>query len=131
MAVLDLPWCVSHAASGVLEEQFLLLGADQTEQKAGLGVVIVVILTEIPVVGGSLQGQRRLGEVRLLLPLSIAVGLIAKGAAIVTVHPHGTVTVKTVERAAWGVDRDLVMVDPKAVALGVDFMFQVLSTGQN
>jgi hypothetical protein len=84
-----------------------------------LGVVVVIILAEIPTVCGTFQRQRRLCEFGLLLPLTIAVWLIAKGAAIVAVDPHGAVTVVTVVRAAWSIDRNLVMINAKPIALSV------------
>lgn len=55
----------------------LLLGTDQAEQEAGLGVVVVIILAEVPVVRCASQGEVRLGEIRLLLLFTVAVGLIA------------------------------------------------------
>jgi hypothetical protein len=66
-----------------------------------MGVVVVIILAEVPVIGSSLDGARRLGEVRLLLPLAVTVGLVAKRAAGVAVNPHGTVRAG-VEGRAWG-----------------------------
>ena len=73
----------------------------------------------IPVVGGAFEAQRRLGELRLLLPLAVAVGLVAEGAAVVAVHPHGAVAVVAVDRAAGRVDRDQVVVHAEPVALRI------------
>ena len=73
----------------------------------------------IPVVGGPFQAERRFGKFRLLLPLAVAVGLVAEGAAVIAVHPHGAVAVVAVERAAGGIDRDQVVVHAEPVALGI------------
>ena len=58
-------------------------------------------------------------EIGLLLPLPVTVGLIPERATVVVVHSHRTVAVVAGDRAASAVDRDLVMVDPQAVALGI------------
>ena len=78
---------------------FFCCGAHQAEEHAGLRVVVVV-LAMVPVIGGALEAERRLGEVRLLLPLAVAVGLVAERAAVVAVDPHGAVAVVAVDRAA-------------------------------
>ncbi len=119
MADLNLLGRIAHRPGGVFKEDLLLGGAHQPEELAGLGVVVVIVLTEIPVVRGPFQGQRRLGEFRLLLPFAVAVGLVAKGAAVIAVNPHGAVAVEAVVRAAGGVDRDLVVVHAEPVALGI------------
>ena len=56
MTELDLPWSVSQGAGGIAEKDFLLFRADQTEEQARLGVVVVIIGAIVPVVGSSLQG---------------------------------------------------------------------------
>ena len=70
-------------------------------------------------VGRTIDGQRRLGEVGLMLPLAVAVGLVTQGAAVVAVDTHGAVAVVAVGRDARGVDRDAGVVDAEAIALGV------------
>ena len=50
--------------------------------------------------------KRRLTEVRLFLPLLIAVGLVTKGAAMVAVNTHLAIPVVAVEGAAGFVDRN-------------------------
>jgi hypothetical protein len=119
VANLDLPRRILDGAGGVGKEERLFLGADQAEEEAGLGVVVVIVIAEVPVVRGPLQGQGRLSEFRLLLPFTVAVGLIAEGAAIIAVNPHGAVAVVAVVRATRRVDRDLVVVHAEPVALGV------------
>jgi hypothetical protein len=119
MAHLDFQGSILDGTGGVGEEERLLFRADQAEQQAGLSVVIVIVFPKIPVGGSSLQGQRRLGEFRLLLPFTVTVGLIAQSTALVAVHPHGAVAVITVIRAAGGIDGNLVMVDAESVALSV------------
>ncbi len=119
VAELDLLWGVSHGSGRVLEERFLLFGAHQPEQSAGLRVVIVIVFTMAPVAGCAFEAQRRFRERGLLLPLAVAVGLVAEGATVVVVHTHGAVAMVAMDRAAGAVDRDQVMVDAKSIALGI------------
>ena len=49
----------------------------------------------------------------------MAVGLVARGATMVAVHAHGAVAVIVVHRATRGVDGNLMVIDPQAVALRV------------
>jgi len=51
-----------------------------------------------------------LAEIRRLLPLPVAVGLVAERAAIVAVDPHRAVAMVAVDRAAGRIDRDQVVV---------------------
>ncbi|OPY90658.1 MAG: hypothetical protein A4E72_00541 [Syntrophus sp. PtaU1.Bin208] len=119
MPDLNHPWRIGNSAGGVAEEGLLLLGAHQAEEFTGLGVVVAVVLTEIPVVGIPFQLQRRLGKVRLLLPFAVTVRFIPEGAAIVAVHPHQAVAVVAVIRATGGVDGNRKVVDAEPVTLGV------------
>ncbi len=68
-------------------------------------------------VSGTIQGKRGLGKLRLLLPFAVAVRLVAKGAAVIPVDPHGAVTVVAVIGAAGCIYRDLVVIYAEAVAL--------------
>ena len=86
MADFNLFGRFADGAGGIGKEDRLLVFAHQTEKQAGLGVVVLIILAEVPVVGGTIQRQRRFRESRLLLPLAIAVGLIAKGAAVTAIR---------------------------------------------
>jgi len=119
VADLDLLGRIAHIAGGVFKEDLLLRRAHQTEELAGLGVVVVIVFAEIPAIRRSLQLQRRFGEIRLLLPLAVTVWLIPEGAAVVAVHSHRAVAMIAVVRAAGGVDWDLVVVHAEPVALGV------------
>ena len=109
VAELDLPRRTADGPDGVSEEELLFLVSHQAEEGTGLGVVIVV-LAVIPVVCGAFNIKGWLGKFRLLLPLILTVGLVAEGAAMIAVNPHGTVAMVAVERAAGGVDRDQVVV---------------------
>jgi len=51
-----------HRPCRVLKEHLLLCRTHQPEELAGLGVIIVVVLPEIPVVGRAFQGERRFGS---------------------------------------------------------------------
>jgi len=46
---LNLPWCVAECTGGVGKEECLLFGADQAEEEAGLGVIVVIVIAEVPV----------------------------------------------------------------------------------
>ena len=119
VAELDLLGRIAHGAGSVFKKDLLLHGAHQAEELAGLGVVVVIVFSVIPVIRRPLQFQRRFGEIGLFLPLAVTVGLIPEGAAVVAVHPHGAVAVIAVVRATGGVDRDLVVVDAESVAVSV------------
>src|SRR5664280_3751946 len=73
----------------------------------------------VPVIGRALERERRFREVRLLLPLAVAVGLVAERAAVVTVHSHLAVAMEAVGRNVRRIDRDARMVDPEPIALRV------------
>ena len=45
--------CITDGASGVFKEYFLLCRTHQAEELSRLGIVIIIILTEIPVVSGT------------------------------------------------------------------------------
>jgi hypothetical protein len=79
VADLNLPRCVAECTGGVGKEECLLFGSDQAEEEAGLGVIVVIVVAEVPVIRSPLQGQGRLGKSRLLLPLAVTVELVAKG----------------------------------------------------
>ena len=106
-------------ARRVLEQALLRIGREQAEQVAGLGEVVGIVLAVVPAVGRAVEGQRRLGEGRLLLPLALGVGLVGDGAAVVAVHAHGAVAVVGVVGAARRVHGDLVVVHAQAVARGI------------
>src|SRR5690606_32939156 len=116
---LDMPRRIAHRARRVAEQALLLVGLHQAEQIPRLGEVIRIVRTVIVAGSGTFERQRRLTESRLFLPLTIGVRLIVQAAAVVTVDPHGTVTVETVHRTAWRVHRDLVVVDAQTIALRV------------
>ena len=108
-----------HGARGVLEEDLLLGWAHQAEELAGLGVIVGIVLAEVP--GPCRTGDReeRLSVFRLLLPFAKTVGLVADGRTGVAVHAHLPVAVRGVRKTSGTVDRDLVVVDAQPVALCV------------
>ena len=69
-----------------LEQSFLLLGAHHPEQRTGLRVVIVIVLSVAPMICCTFEVQRRLAEFGLFLPLAVAVRLVTQRAAVVIVH---------------------------------------------
>ena len=119
MAELNLSGRTADGPGRIFKKGFLLFRAHQAEQQAGLGVVVIIILAKIPVIGSAVKGKGRLGKLGLLLPLAIAVGLVAERAAVVAVDTHGPVAVIAVKRAAGFIDRNQVMVHPEAVALRI------------
>src|SRR3972149_8359993 len=108
MADFDFLWHVSQGAGRITKEDFFLPVAHKTKEHAGLAE-IVLVLTVVPVVGGSLQRERRFGKFRLLFPFTIAVGLVTERAAVVAVHPHGAIAMVAVERTSGGVHRNKLM----------------------
>ena len=79
-----------------------------------LGMVVVIVFAVTEMVARAVERQRRLAELVLLLPLALAVGFIADGAAVVVIHAHGAVAVVSSDWTASAVDRDQVVVDPQA-----------------
>ena len=120
MADLDELGGIAHGAGGILKQHLLLGLAHQAEELAGLGVIIAVILAEIPAVRRTGQIQGRILVFGLLLPFAKAVGLVADGGAVIAIHAHLPVAVGGMCRGMLGaVDRDLVVIDTQAVALGI------------
>jgi hypothetical protein len=70
-----------------------------------LGIIIIVVLSEIPVVSGTIYSQRRFFVLRLFLPFSIAVGFITQSASIVAIRPDCPITMITMKRAEGIPDR--------------------------
>src|SRR6202048_1925751 len=104
----------SNGTSGVLEQALLLIPLQHAEEIAGLRVVVMVILAEVELRGITVDCQWRLRKVRLLLPFTVAVRLIAGSSRAVAIDSHGPVAVVTVERALRRIDRDLWIVDTNA-----------------
>ena len=110
VAVFDEVQRIAHAAGGVVEQHLLLFGAHQFKQGARLAEVVAVVFALVPVGGIAVDFQRRLGVLRLLLPLAEAVGLVVRFAAVVGVYAALAVAVVAVYGAAGGIHRDLVVV---------------------
>lgn len=64
---LDVPWRRAEGAGRVFEQQLPLYRRHQTEQRAGLRV-LVRIFSMVPMVCRALERQRRFAKVRLFLP---------------------------------------------------------------
>src|SRR5258705_3047335 len=107
----------SDRTSGVLEQALLLFRLQHAKEIAGLRVVVMVILAEVKISGITIDGQWRLRKVRLLLPFTVPVRLIAGSSPAVAIDSHGSVAVIAVERALRRIDGNLVVVDPEAVPL--------------
>ena len=106
VANLDLFRGITHGTGGVLKQRLLLFGTHHPKQSTRLRVVVVIILTMVPMIGSAFKAERRFAEVGLLLPLAIAVWLVAERAAVVVVHSHGTVSVVAVDGTASAVHRE-------------------------
>ena len=119
MPDFDFLRCIAYITSGVFKKHFLLLGFHQAEELSRLGIVVIIILTEIPAVSSSFQFERRFGKIRLLLPVAIAVGFVTRSATLIAVNPHQTIAMEAVNRAAGSINRDEVMIDSQTVTLGI------------
>ena len=101
-----------HVARGVADERGTLRLFHQAIEVARLVERVVGgVVGRIPCVHRAEQVQRRLGRVGLLLPLPVAVGLVAYGAAEVAVGAHGAVAMELGVGAARTIHRDVVVVD--------------------
>ena len=124
MAVFDEVGRIAHGSGGVVKQRLFLRGIHQVKQRTRLAEIIAVVFAEIPVRGVAVDFQRRLGILRLLLPLAEAVGLVVQGAAVVAVNACGAVAVVAVHGAAGGINRNLVIIHPQAVALRIGIVKQ-------
>src|ERR1700730_3049819 len=114
----------SNGTSGVLEQALLLIRLLHAEEIAWLRVVVMVILAEVELRGITVDGQWRLREVRLLLPFTVAVRLIAGSSRAVAIDSHGPVAVVAVERALRRIDRDEAVIDPESIPLCISIREQ-------
>src|SRR6267378_866298 len=117
MTLLHFLRSCSDRTSGVLEQALLLIRLQHAEEIAGLRVVVMVILAEVELRGITINGQWRLRKVRLLLPFTVAVRLIAGSSPAVAIDSHGPVAVVAVERALRRIDWDEAVIDPESVPL--------------
>ena len=81
--------------------------------------MVVIILPVVPVVTCAFEMERRFAEIGLLLPFTVAVRLIAKSPLVVAIHPHGTISIESINRTAGTVNWDQVMVNTKSIPLGI------------
>lgn len=84
-----------------------------------MGVVVVIILPEVPGVCVAVQGQGRLFVFGLFTSFAKTVWLIMYRAAEISINAHGAIPVKAVIGALRRVDWNLIVVDAEAVALRV------------
>src|SRR5229473_3780046 len=124
MTILHFLRGFSDRTSGVLEQTLLLIRLQHAEEIAGLRVVVMVILAEVELRGITINGQWRLRKVRLLLPFTVAVRLIAGSSPAVAIDSHGPVAVVAVERALRRIDWDEAVIDPESVPLCISIREQ-------
>ena len=93
MTPFDVLVHTGHRASGILEQALLLIGAHQTEQISRL-LEWIIAQHVVVVIGIAIDGQWRLGERRLLLPMLVAVWLNAWRATAISVYAHCAITVE-------------------------------------
>ena len=105
-------------AGRVLEQSLALSGVHLAEEIARL-LIVVIIDAMVPVGGRSVDRQRWLVELRLVGPLTPAIGEVARRSPKIAVGAHRPVAVIAVERTLGRVDGDVVEVDPETIALGV------------
>ena len=123
-AVADMPYFdflrrITQGASSILKKYFLLSGFHQAEKQTRLGVVIIIVLSEIPMVGGTFQLERRLGKIRLLLPIAITIRFVTRCTSLIAVNTHSAIAMKAVNGEARSVNRDKVMIDSQPVTLSI------------
>ena len=70
-------------------------------------------------IGCAFDSEWWLSIAWLLSPFALVVRLLPKRAAVVTVDPHGTISMIVVHRAAWCVHRNKVVIDAEPVTLRV------------
>ena len=70
-------------------------------------------------VGSTFQFERRLGKIRLLLPVAIAVGFVTGRAPLIAVNPHQPIPVEAIDRAPRRVHWNQMMVHSQALALRI------------
>src|SRR3546814_1204920 len=73
----------------------------------------------VPVIGRTFNGQGRFAVVGLLLPFALGIGFVGGNAAMITVDTHGAIAMIAMERAFGCIDRNLVVIDTQAIALGI------------
>jgi hypothetical protein len=116
--LLDVLARIAHRAGRVLEQRLLLGGCHQAEKIARL-LPVITIDAMIAVRRLTPRSAMALGEIGLIVPQPVAVGIEAEGAAKIAVGAHLAVAMIALERALRRVDRDVVEVDAKPVALRV------------
>src|SRR5208282_4870719 len=116
VALLDVLARIAHRASRVLEQGLLLGWSHQTEK---IPPLLPMIIDEAVIVVRRLTLQRhwRFGEIGLIVPEPVAVGIEGDGAAEIAVGAHFAVAMIAMERALRRVDRDVVEVETEPVAL--------------
>ena len=119
VALLDEEVGIAHGTGGIFEQELLLLGRHQAEKVTGLAVIIVVVLTLVVVVHRATYLQGWFFHLGTVLPLTEAVRLVADGASVVAVHPHGSVAMIGMERTARTVHGNLLQVDTEPITLGI------------
>ncbi|MBV6480976.1 MAG: hypothetical protein DIKNOCCD_00685 [bacterium] len=67
----------------------------------------------------SIQAEGRFSISGLLLPFPITVWLIPQSTALIVIDTHESISMITVNRASWRINRDHVVIDTKAVTLRI------------
>ena len=109
-----------HVAGRIVDQRSALRLFHQAIEIARLVERVVGgVIRGVPSVHRAEEVQRRLGRVGLLLPLPVAVRLVADGVAEVAVRAHHAVAMELGVRAPRLVDRDVVVVHAQAITLRV------------
>src|SRR6267378_5338160 len=124
MTILHFLRGFSDRTGGVLEQTLLLIRLQHAEEIAWLRVVVMVILAEVEISGITINGQWRLRKVRLLLPFTVAVRLIAGSSPAVAIDSHGPIAVVAVERALRRINWDEAVIDTESVPLCISIRKQ-------
>src|SRR5882757_8536174 len=119
MTILHFLRGCSDRTGGVVEQALPLIRLQHAEEIAGLRVVVMVILAVVELRGITIDGQWRLRKVRLFLPFTVTVRLIAGSSRAVAIDSHGPVAVVAVERALRRIDWNEAVIDPEPITLRV------------
>src|SRR5260221_9166130 len=123
MPLQDLLRGAIDCASGVVEEQLLLLSGHLPEEIAWL-LPVIILYAVVIVTSVAFKRERRLSVFRLVVPQSLAVRVISRRRSQVSICAHLAIAVIGVERTLRRVNRDVIEVNTEAGSLGISIREQ-------
>src|SRR5260221_3741910 len=118
MPLQDLLRGAIDCASGVVEEQLLLLSGHLPEEIAWL-LPVIILYAVVIVTSVAFERERRLSVFRLVVPQSLAIRVISRRRSQVSICAHLAIAVIGVEWTLRRVNRDVIEVNTEAVSLGI------------